>query len=259
MDRLVEAITELVVRELEMSPGRESQVLSERPADGPTSLVRNQRPKVLIVPGADAVPAELWAAVSVDDCRPSVLVASEFRQDELPASSGSWPIESRSRGWSKVVADYSAICLVGPDLSVLGSLSNFGGGGSAQAKVAIAGLASGQPVFVDHSSFEQIRRHSARLAPGFVGRFEDCWRIVASFGVEFGGAQELSKFLKRLSGPSSMRSPIERKSGRDVVTTEDVVAAREAGHKSLRVGLGAIVTPLAKHQAEEWGIEVKFQ
>ena len=255
----MEAITELVVRELEKAPGRESEVLIEQAARGLDASSKSQHPKVLIVPGAGAVADDLWAAVLDNECRPSVLVSSDFPQDELPASLSSWPIESRTRGWSKVVADYTAVCLVGPDLSVLGSLSNFGGTGSAQAQAAVAGLAAGQPVFMDHSSFERVRRHSARLAPGFVGRLEDCWRIVASFGVEFGGPQELSKFLKRLSGPTSARSPAERKGGRDVVTTEDVIAAREAGHKSLRVGLGAIVTPLAKQQAQEWGIEVKFQ
>ena len=263
MDSLVEAITELVIKELESARrGSSAATPSPNGLATPPSESRSLQPKgprLLVVPGPEPVGEEVWSALGAAGLRPSALVWNGFRQDQLPSPAAGWPLEARGTGWSKVVADYGAVVLAGSDLPTLGSIAALGAGGLPPAGVAVAAVASGLPVFCEASVFEKVRRHSARLAPGFVRVLEDSWRAASSFGIEFGAAAELSSFLGRLGPKGAATAAAAKTGGRDVVTTEDVEAARRAGHKQLLVGMGAIVTPLARQQASEWGIEVKFQ
>jgi hypothetical protein len=252
MGSLVEAITELVIKEL-----AKVRTGGDAPSSQPPPAPRGAR--LLVVPGPEPVAEEVWNALASVPSRSSALVWNGFRQDQLPASAARWPLEARGTGWSKVVGDYQAVCLLGSDLPILGSIAHLGAGGQPPAAVAVAGVASGLPVFCETGLFERVRRHSARLAPGFVRAFEEAWRGAASFGIELGGPAELGAFLSRLTGKGAASAPAAKNGGRDVVTGEDVEAARRAGLKQLLVGMGAIVTPLARQQAAEWGIEVKFQ
>lgn len=255
MDSLVEAITELVIKEL--AAARE---VGASTAPAPAATGQAKGPRLLVVPGPEAVPEEVWAALGAAKARPSALVWTGFRQDQLPATAAGWPLEARGAGWSKVVADYAAVLLVGSDLPTLGSIASLGAGGTPPAGVAVAAVAAGLPVFCEASVYEGMRRHSARLAPGFMRAFEEAWRTAASFGIEFGAGPELATFLGRLGPKGAAPTAVaQRGAGRDVVTTEDVEAVKRAGHSQLLVGMGAIVTPLARQQALEWGIEVKFQ
>lgn len=253
-DKLIEAITELVLQELEGSAAVSVPPSKPKPQAGVGT-------KVLVAPGGAAADSELWAEIArAEGVAPSVLVWNGFRQDQLPSSCSGWKLETRTSKWSQVVATRKALVLVGADLSVLGSLANFGGDGMPPASLATAALASGTPVFLDDGCFESIRRHSSRLASGFVRRFEELYRLVSSFGIVSGGAPELGDFLRQVSGDKTVpASPQARSGGRDVVTTEDVEAVRRAGQERLAVALGTIVTPLAAQKAREWGIEVVFQ
>jgi hypothetical protein len=260
LSSLVDAITELVVKELELARAGEQVVAASMLAASPPPARPARGPRVLVAAGSEGVPEEAWSALAQAKARPSALVWTGFRQDQLPRSTAAdWPLEARGSGWSKVVADYSAVVLLGCDLPTLGSIAALGAGGLPPAGAAVCAVAAGLPVFCESSALEKIRRHSARLAPGFVRTFEEGWRGAAGFGIEFGAATELSAFLARLGGASGGASPASKSGGRDVVTGEDVEAARRAGRRELLVGMGAIVTPLARQQAAEWGIEVKFQ
>lgn len=255
LDKLVEAITELVVQELQSQdqPTVPQAEKSARPGSGSGS-------KILVAPGPSEVEPALWQSLTAQEgLRFSALVWNGFRKDQLPAECSAWGLETRTTGWSKVVSGYRAVCLLGADLSVLSSVAHLGAGTLPPAGVAVAAVASGVPVFIDERQFEQLRRHSARLPGGFVRRFEETWRTVASFGVEFGGTGALTAFLQQLgeSGPVAGGAPRSR--GRDVVTVEDVEAVRRAQGKVLSVAVGSIVTPLAHQRAREWEIEVKFQ
>ena len=257
-DKLIEAITELVLQELEKCGAPESEP-NVSPSPPPPKKAAGAR--LLVAPGGGAVEAEFWTGLAqAEGVSPSVLVWNGARQDQLPSQCGGWKLEARTSNWDQVVSAQRALVLVGADLTLLGSLASFGGDGSPPACAATAALASGKPVFVDNTHYESLRRHSSRLASGFVRRFEELFRLVSSFGVEFGGAPELATFLKKVVGKTAATSnPQNRSGGRDVVTTEDVEAVRRSGQKTLRVALGPIVTPLAAHKAREWGIEVVFQ
>ena len=113
-------------------------------------------------------------------------------------------------------------------------------------------------MFLDNGRYESLRRHSARLASGFVRRFEEFHRLVSSFGVEFGGAGRLPDFLAGL-GASTTATAASRSGGRSVVTVEDVQAVKDSGGKRMEVAIGSIVTPLAAQRAAEWGIEMVVQ
>lgn len=261
MDSLIEAITELVIKELESArPGKGAAAAPTSAASAAEAKGAGPKgPRLLVVPGPEAVGEEVWSALGAAAVRPSALVWNGFRQNQLPASVARWPLEARGTGWSKVVGDYGAVVLAGSDLPTLGGIASLGAGGLPPAGVAVAAVAAGLPVFCEASVFEKVRRHSARLSPGFVRAFEDSWRAASSFGIEFGAAAELSSFLGRLGPKAAATAAAAKTGGRDVVTTEDVEAARRAGHKQLLVAMGAIVTPLARQQASEWGIEVRFQ
>jgi hypothetical protein len=254
MDSLVEAITELVIKELEQAS---SQGLAPRTAPTTEPPSSSGGPRLLVVPGPEPIQDEVWNALSLAKVRPTVLAWTGFRQDQLPGVGKGWPLESRGVHWTKIVADYRAVCLLGSDLPTLGSIAGLGAGGLPAAGAAIAGLSAGLPVFCEASTFERIRRHSSRLSPGLVRALEESWRAVASYGIEFGGAPDLTSFLERLGG--GQPKPVTKTGGRDVVTTEDVDTAQRNGQKELLVGMGAIVTPLARQRAAELGIEVKFQ
>jgi hypothetical protein len=257
---LIEAITELVIKELEAArAGGRKSVLASSAGSGQT-----QGPRLLVVAGPEPVADAAWVALASAKVRASALVWSSFRQDQLPAPASGWTVEVRAAGWTKVVGDYSALCLLGADLPTLGSIASLGAGGMPPSGAAVAALAAGLPVFVESTVYENVRRHSARLAPGFVRAFEQSWRAAESFGVEMGGVPELTRFLHRLAGSkepgaANPAAPAAKTGSRDVVTTEDVETAHRAGHKQLLVAMGAIVTPLASQRASEWGIEVKFQ
>lgn len=269
MDSLVEAITELVMAELAAAKSQAASEGTKSPTSGGTKSpasdstklpvsAGSKGPRVLVVSTGEPVGDEIWATLSDAGVVPVCLLWDGFRQEQLPAALSGGAVESRKAGWTRWVSDYRALCLVGSDLPTLGSLAALGAGGNAAAAVTIAALSSGLPVFCETSSLEQVRRHSARLAPGLTRVFEDAWRTVASFGVQFGQPAELSAFLSALSGGKAATAAAAKSGGRDVVTTEDVEAVRRAGGKTLSVGMGAIVTPLARQQASEWGIEVKF-
>lgn len=259
MDSLIDAITELVVKELERARGSGSAAATTATSPSEGQAARPKGPRLLVVPGPEPVGEEVWTAVAGAKVRPSALIWNGFRQDQLPGAASGWPLEARGVGWSKVVADYAGVVLAGSDLPTLGSIASLGAGGLPPAGIAVAAVAAGLPVFCEASVFERMRRHSARLAPGFVRAFEESWRAASSFGIEFGAATELAGFLDRLGPRGAAPTTAPRAGGRDVVTTEDVEAAKRAGQRQLLVSMGAIVTPLARQQASEWGIEVKFQ
>ena len=252
MDSLVEAITELVMKELASAQG----VPAESAAVAPSA---SSGPRLLVVPCGGSVDSEVWDGISASGVKPTVLVWDGFPKGQLPASVSGWTVETRVVGFSRWIGDFRGLCLLGADLPTLGALAGLGAGGAPSAAASIAALTTGLPVFCEASAYESLRRHSARLAPGLTRVFEEAWRTVSSFGVEFGQVTELAAFLSALSGSKAATPASSKTGGRDVVTTEDVEAVRRAGGKVLAVGMGAIVTPLARQQASEWGIEVKFQ
>ncbi len=255
MDSLVEAITELVIKELAAAKGMAGESL---PTVTPAA-VASSGARILVAPCGEAMPDEVWSTLASSGVRPVVLTWSGFRQEQLPAVASGWSVESRGNGFGRWIGDYRGVCLLGADLPTLGAMAALGAGGTSPVGAGIAALSSGLPVFCEATAFEHLRRHSARLSPGFSRAFEDAWRAVSSFGVEFGQGAELAAYLSAIGGGKAATPAAAKTGGRDVVTTEDVEAVRRAGGKVLAVGMGAIVTPLARQQASEWGIEVKFQ
>jgi hypothetical protein len=215
--------------------------------------------RVLVCPGPQSVDATCWNVLAETSAlSPAVLVWSGFRADQLIGPCASWSVETRCGQFDRVISGYKAVLLLGADLSVLSGIANLGNAGCPPASVAVAGLAAGLPVFVDNGHYEAIRRHSSRLASGFVRRFEEFYRMVHSFGVEFGGSTQLPGFLAGLDS-TAPAAPGDRSGGRAVVTVEDVDALRQSGAGRLEIAMGTIVTPLAHQRAVEWGIEVVFQ
>ncbi len=257
MDSLVEAITELVMKELEAARAGGQANPASTVAEPVRPVAGAKGPRVLVVPGQETVEEAAWSSLAGAAVKPSLLHWEDAASPGSAASS--WPKDSRGKGWSKAVTDYGAVVLLGTDLPTLGSLATLGSGGQLPAVVAVAAVAAGVPVFCETSVYERVRRHSARLAPGFTRAFEDHWRTVAGFGIELGTAAQLESFLSRLGGATSAPAALSKGGGRDVVTAEDVEAVRRSGQTQLLVGIGSIVTPLALQQASEWGIEVKFQ
>lgn len=291
MDRLVDSITELVLKELSLegppvamvgsslalSPqdGGDGSALSmgQESADaslaqvslGPTeellkasSDVLRSGPKVLVVPGPESVEPEAWRTLAEAKVAPSFVVWQGFSRERALRDTKGGGLVEVAPGWMSMLSGVKALVLLGSDLGTLGALAALGAGGIAPSSLGVAAVAMGLPVFCGAAGFESVRRHSARLAPGFVRAFEEAWRLVASFGIELGGVPELSSFLGALGHPGNGSSGAGVKNqGRDVVTTEDVEAARRLGQTILGVSLGTIVTPLARQRAQEWGIEVK--
>lgn len=252
LDKLVEIVTDLVVAEL----GRHAEASGAAPPSKPAK--GKSGPGVLVCPGPRSVQEAYWGVLASEDLAPTTLVWSDFRADQMIGPCAAWKVEARNGHWDRVVSGYRALILLGCDLSVLAGIGNLGSGSVPPASAAVAALEAGLPVFADNSHFEQVRRHSSRLASGLVRRFEEFYRMVNSFGVEFGGAAQLPDFLRRLGSPTVQVSG-NRSEGRAVVTVEDVEAVRRAAGKRLTVAIGTIVTPLASQRASEWGIEVVFQ
>ncbi|MFA7478991.1 MAG: hypothetical protein WC314_00710 [Vulcanimicrobiota bacterium] len=247
IDKLIGVITDLVLAELT----GQAEAPSNAPAKPPE---KKSGLPLLVCPGPRAVDASFWKGLTeARGFLPSLL--SVGKPGGAPAD---WRLESRVGQWDKIVSGYRAVVLLGSDLSVLSSIANLGSGGGPSASAAVAGLAGGLPVFVDNSCFESIRRHSSRLSSGFVGRFEEFYRMVSSFGVEFGGPNQLLDFLARLGGAAPAAAD-NRSTGRAVVTVEDVEAIKRSGGNRMEVAMGSIITPLAAQRALEWGVEVVIQ
>ena len=252
LDKLIEVVTDLVLAELD------GQTEAAPKPDPVAQEAGKPGTRILVCPGPEDVDGEFWKALCAASVTPSVLVWTGFRADQLSAPCAGWKLETRAARLEKVVSAYKAVVLLGSDLSVLSAIGNLGCGGSPPASAAVAALASGVPVFLDNGRYESLRRHSARLASGFVRRFEEFHRLVSSFGVEFGGAGRLPDFLAGL-GASTTATAASRSGGRSVVTVEVVQAVKDSGGKRMEVAIGSIVTPLAAQRAAEWGIEMVVQ
>ena len=219
-------------------------------------------PKVLVAPGPRPVGVSTWQCFAESaSVRFSGLVWKGFCQKRLSTRAPAWSIEPASFDMTKLVGGYKGLVLAGSDLSVLSGIANLGASSMAPVSSAVASVSLGIPVFVHDSHLEQLRRHSSRLSAGFVRRFEELYRVAQSFGIEFGGDAAMSDFLARLSklDQRSAAVSVTKSSGRDVVTVEDVEAVRGSSGNELRVAMGAIVTPLARQRASEWGVEIVFQ
>jgi hypothetical protein len=252
LDKLIEVVTDLVLAELD---GHTEAAPKPDPFVEETAKPST---RILVCPGPEEVDDEFWKTLCDASVSPSVLVWTGFRADQLAAPCSGWKLETRTARLDKVVSGYKGVVLLGSDLAVLSAIGNLGCGGSPPASAAVAALASGVPVFLDNGRYEFMRRHSSRLAAGFVRRFEEFHRLVSSFGVEFGGAGRLSEFLASLGAPAAA-SAASRSGGRSVVTVEDVEAVRTSGCKRMELAIGTIVTPLAAQRAAEWGIEMVVQ
>jgi hypothetical protein len=252
LDKLVEAVTDLVMAEIGQH--------AETPSPTSSRPRQNDKPgtRVLVCPGPKSVDSTCWSALAQSTLSPAVLVWSEFRADQLVGPCSRWKVEARCGHWDRVVSGYKAVILLGSDLSVLSGIGNLGHGACPPASAAVAAVAAGVPVFVENGHYESLRRHSSRLASGFVRRFEEFYRMVGSFGVELGASAQLPDFLSRLDS-AAPAAPSDRSGGRAVVTVEDVEAVRRAGTRRLEIAMGTIVTPLASQRAAEWGIEVVIQ
>lgn len=251
LDKLVEAITDLVLSEL----SEKAPVTPEVPLPIKKAAEDEGKP-VLICPCGESVEPEFWAsAQSVKSVSLRLVLPDGVSS---PPACASWP-RWTFKATTNQLGQSRAVLLAGADLPTLGGLANLGAVGGLGARLGIAAISSGIPLFVHDQHFEHLRRHSSRLASGFVRRFEELYRVVASFGVEFGGAAAAADFLRKAAGASGQGAIAARGSGRDVVTVEDVEAVRRAGDLVLKVSIGTIVTPLAAQRASEWGIEVKYQ
>ncbi len=252
LDKLIEVVTDLVLAELD------GQTEAAPKPDPVAQEAAKPGTRILVCPGPDGVDGEFWKALCGASVTPSVLVWTGFRADQLSAPCSGWKLETRTSRMDKVVSGYKAVVLLGSDLSVLSAIGNLGCGGSPPASAAVAALSSGVPVFLDNGRYESLRRHSSRLAAGFVRRFEEFHRLVSSFGVEFGGASRLPDFLAGIGAPSPA-SAAGRSGGRSVVTVEDIEAVKRSGGDRMEMAIGTIVTPLAAQRASEWGIEMVVQ
>ena len=128
LDKLVEAVTDLVMAEL----GRHAEPATSVPAD----LASNSKPgtKVLVCPGGQSVDSALWSTLAKSSSlSPAVLVWSGFRADQLTGPCAGWKVEARCGRFDRVVSGYKAILLLGSDLSVLSGIANLGGGGCPPA------------------------------------------------------------------------------------------------------------------------------
>lgn len=257
MDNLVEAITDLVLKELQA--GELKATCETAVAELSTAAAVSKKAPVLVAPGDEPLDEEILKAITRAEVWPTLYSWPGYSVDVPPVAFRNWPVESRQRDWKRLLSKYRALVLVGSDLAVLGSIAALGSCRQPPAILAITAVAIGMPVFIEATAFEQVRRFSARLAPGFVGAFEKNFAIVASFGIELGGASSLGSFLARLDRPTAVAKSIANSGSRDVVTAEDIETARRAGHHQILVATGTIVTQLARQKAHECKIEVKFQ
>lgn len=264
LDSLVEAITELVIAELQ-GAASSPEAGTSFAAPSLSQAAQESLPggaKVLVAPGPRPVDDSTWSCLmGAESIRFSGLAWKAFCEKRFSRQVPGWKVESVSPDMTALLEGYQALVLAGSDLAVLSGIANLGSSPMGPVGSVIASVSMGLPVFVHDGHLEQLRRHSSRLSSGFVRKFEELYREAQSFGIEFGGDTALGNFLARVGnvGQGSVLSPGSKSSGRDVVTVEDVEAVRDSGSTELRVAMGAIVTPLARQRASEWGVEIVFQ
>ena len=78
-------------------------------------------------------------------------------------------------------------------------------------------------------------------------------RAQAELGVGDAAVQARPSGLAPAAAPPSASN---ESTGRQVVTEDDVLAARAAGKDELRLGVGALVTPLARDAARDKGVRL---
>lgn len=236
---LIDAITEMVLRELQ---GRSAESV---PAPG------GGRP-VLLCPGPGKVRAETWELFKgLPGIAWTAVAWDRFPHERLrgfPAR-----VVSTPPCWEQAVTGVEAVVLPSVRLETLARIALLLGD-TPPAAAAVAGVVQGRPVLICAEGVERYRRHSARLPGGFMAVFGSHLRTVESLGIE---VLEPPEIAARLLGHS--QSAPSAAGGRDVVTMEDLEAARRRGVTVLEVSSGAIVTPLAREAAKDMGIEVRFQ
>lgn len=236
---LIETITELVLRELQQAQPQQEPAATGAP--------------VLLCPGPGAIFPETWDLLSkVEGVAWRAVVWDGFPEERLTG----FPAR-RLRPpdcWEEAVSGVKAVVLPSVRLATLARMALLLGD-TPPAAAAVAGVVQGTPVLVCAEGVERYRRHSGRLPGGFLSTFHNHLRAVEGLGVEILEAPEI---VARLQGRGRVVTPAAS-AGRDVVTMEDLEAARRRGVTVLEVSAGAIVTPLAREAANGMGIEVRTQ
>lgn len=119
---------------------------------------------------------------------------------------------------------------------------------------ALGGVVQGVPVLASSHDVERIKRHANRLPAAFLNLFQQNLRAVEGMGIQLLEPEALAAQVAQ-----QKKATLAPARGKDVVTMEDLEAARRAGVKILELAHGTIVTPLARDAAKQMGIEVSFR
>jgi len=236
VDSLIERITELVMAEL----------ASSQPA-APTPKKAGRQVLVAAVQGPDG-PG--WQALrGVKDVRWLGVGCSE----QLKSRLGEVRCLPAPELWDEAVASAQAVVLPHFPLATLARLAQMLGDSPAVG-AALAGVVQGVPVLAASHDVERIKRHANRLPAGFLNLFQQHLRAVEGMGIQLLEPEALAAQVAQ-----QKKAALAPARGKDVVTMEDLEAARRAGVKVLELAHGTIVTPLARDAAKQMGIEVSFR
>lgn len=234
MDSLIERITNLVMAELTQgqpappSPkkaGRQVLVAAVQGPDGPGWQALR------------GVKGVRWLGVGCSEQLKSRL--GEVRCLPAPELWDELPVEA-------VVLPHFPLATLARTAQMLGDSPAVG--------AALAGVVQGIPVLASSHDVERIKRHSNRLPAGFLNLFQQHLRAVEGMGLQLLEPEALAAQVAQ-----QRKAVLAPARGKDVVTMEDLEAARRAGVKVLELAHGTIVTPLARDAAKQMGIEVSFR
>jgi hypothetical protein len=240
--RLVDFITELVVRELQSA------------AEIPTGEVRVQG--VLVVCGngernMEELPAQLRDIEAI-----TVIPSAAWPRERIAALLGSRTgltiATQPPPDWAAAIRDCQAVLLPNPtwhDFVALALLSGHESGVAA----ALQALIENRPVVAVASDVNFLLRHAAHLQKPFLGVLRSHVSTVQSFGVHCVEMASVGAELK----PGSRLATTQR--GRDVLTRDDVDGMLASGAKRIEVAHGTIVTALAREVADRAGVPIEFR
>jgi hypothetical protein len=270
LERLIEEVTELVFRQLAVAHGNggvAGGTAAVVPLETAAARIAQEPVRVLMVMSEgrrtlDALAAQLRL---IADCASHLTIVpcgsfSRLRVEALLPQGGAMQVdfvEKPPPSWDALVRDSRVLLVPNISLNALSGISLLAGLEPC-AQAAVQAFIEGRPVVAGCEDINFLTMNAAHLAKPFLEILRQRVSAVQSLGVRLVEMKQLGAEVGKLCGSkASLNGSAGR--GRNVLTREDVETLLRAGHRSIEVAGGTIVTPLALEVAKSAGIVIEIR
>lgn len=145
---------------------------------------------------------------------------------------------------------YGLVIIYNPTLSSLSKTAHLIPEGLVPGLI-IKSIEEDKPIIVVIDGLKKMTRAGSGGAQPFRGKIQELMSTLSSYGLNLIGAGQIRKEIEKICA-SGFNSSFSR----EIITRDDIVLAYQEGQKKIILKKDAIITPLAREEAQRYGIEV---